>query len=458
MLPEPGSPEPESSEPGAQVPPGREGGPATASRLYRAGLLYTAGEGIGKGATYLILIALAALLPVRDFGYLNLFLAVSGPIGLIVALGMPEGALRFYFHDRPFPPVAGTALALIAAAGLAVTLPTLLLLEPVAGLLEVPTAVVVASLVVGPALAGRLLGLAVARAGERSLLYAAGKVAEPVLLAAVLAVAWGASAGLGLEVLLGAYVVTNVVLAVLWLGWLARGKGLAFDRSLVRPLLAYSLPLVFHGLAMTGLASFDQIIVNGILGPEATGVYAFAYRLAMAQSLIALGLSSAWTPVVFGELRRSGDAASLDRLAQGYGNLLVATGVLLALALPAVARWFGGGAYESGAAIVPLVVYAYLWSGFYGLAVGFLVFDLRTAQLTAVSCGAFALNVVLDLLLVPRFGIAAAAGATVVSYALLFAVVARLAGRLRPGVRFGRLAWKAAACAPLALAGWWWLS
>ena len=47
---------------------------------------------------------------------------------------------------------------------------------------------------------------------------------------------------------------------------------------------------------MTGLATYDQIILNQLAGPAATGGYAFAYRFGMSMVILFTAFSSAWIP------------------------------------------------------------------------------------------------------------------------------------------------------------------
>jgi O-antigen/teichoic acid export membrane protein len=217
--------------------------------------------------------------------------------------------------------------------------------------------------------------------------------------------------------------------------------------------LAYAVPLVPHALAMTGLASFDQVVISQLLGLEQTGLYALAYRFGMAMFLIAFGVASAWNPLVYKELGKSERGIDLGSTAKSAFRVASLVAALLCFALPGLAVVVGGPAYASSARLIPIVVYGYLWMMLYSLAVPFLTFDNRTGTLAKSSAAAFVANAVLNYLLIPQYGVAAAALTTVVSYALLFLLVWRRLDRSL-GVPFGRLLREALAFAPVCWLAW----
>ena len=88
----------------------------------RPGSVYVAAEALGKGGIYLLFIALAASMTVEDFGLLNVFISLVTLAGVVVALGLPDGVVRFHFHNVRFAAVLTVAMAAPLAFGLVVTL------------------------------------------------------------------------------------------------------------------------------------------------------------------------------------------------------------------------------------------------------------------------------------------------------------------------------------------------
>ena len=98
-------------------------------------------------------------------------------------------------------------------------------------------------------------------------------------------------------------------------------------------MLVFSLPLVLHSLAMTGLGLFDQLVLQQILDAEVTGTYAFAYRFGMAMSLVVMGFGAAWAPLVLQRLQ-AGKGTTLVPLARTGFRLLLVSCIVLAWVVP----------------------------------------------------------------------------------------------------------------------------
>jgi O-antigen/teichoic acid export membrane protein len=207
---------------------------------------------------------------------------------------------------------------------------------------------------------------------------------------------------------------------------------------------------------MAALASFDQIVVRQCLGERATGIYAFAYRVATAMQVLCLAFSSWWTPRLLELLSRGAPRERLDALAQRSATALLAAAAVLMLVLPPLARLLGGARYAEGAALIPIVVYGHVWFALYVFAVGYSLHAERTGRIAIASTLAMAANVGLAYLLVPRFGLIAAALLTVLGYATLFASQWAAARALGAEIGFARIAARALACAPLAAAAHFW--
>lgn len=421
----------------------------------RHGAAYLVGEGAGKGLVYLFFLWLATRMGVEGFGYVNVFIAWSSLMAVVVALGIPDAVLRFHFGDEDPRQVAGLVVGVPLAVGALLLALAWAARAPLAALLNLPPGLLLLAVATGPVAALRQGLLVHLRARQRSRQHLAVRVAEPLLL--ILAVGVVAAAGGGelpAESVAAAWAASLAVLAAAAVVYFARRPGLRWSGRALRPLLAFSLPLVVHALAMTGLASFDQVVIQQVLGAEATGSYAFAYRFGMAMSLIAFGTSAAWAPLAFERLR-AGDAARLAPLARTAARLSLLAAVALAWLLPPIAAAVGGDEYASSLRLVPLVVYAYLWAGLYGLVVVFPIYRGRTGALAAVSGGAFVANAVLNYLTVPRYGPPAAAISTIACYVLLFWLTWRLFAADEPALPWRRLALEAAAAAPLFAAAAW---
>lgn len=428
------------------------GAPTPWRRLTGHGARYAAAEAGSKAAIYLFLLLLARAMTPAEFGWVNLYIALASLLAVVLGLGLPAGLMRFHFGDFPAREVLGSGVVAVLVAGLAGAGVAALLGPVVLRHLDLPAPLLYLAVPGALVLALRHLWLADLRARGRSWSFLRQQAAEAALVIAAFGVAVLAGAGTSALVVGVCYSGGTALVALQGLARWTRSPGLAPTRRAARPLLAFSLPLVFHSFAMTGLVLFDQVVVNQLLGAAPTGVYSFAYRVAMVMMIVTTGLGAAWTPALFALLRARASRREVASLIHRQGGVVLASGAFLMLALPAIAVVLGGEGYREAAGLVVLVVYAYVWFGLYTLVLGFLLYAARTVTTAFTSIAVLAVNLGLNYLLIPVYGLAAAAASTVASYALLFGLQWRWAGPNAGGVRWGALAATALAlAAPAAL-------
>jgi len=88
--------------------------------------------------------------------------------------------------------------------------------------------------------------------------------------------------------------------------------------------------------------------------------------------------------------------------------------------------------YRGAAVIVPWIVCGYVFAGAYFVPANFLFVAERTALIPMVTVAAGALNVGLNLWLMPRYGVMAAAWTTLISYAVTLGLAWRAAQMVYP--------------------------
>lgn len=212
-------------------------------------------------------------------------------------------------------------------------------------------------------------------------------------------------------------VVTVVPLAV-QLPALARHPGIAQpDRALVREMVAIGLRYHPGMVAVFLILRVDIFMLEGLASTAAVGIYSLAVMLTEATYLVTDPIAQAALSAQVGEAR--GDAAYTARIARTNlvvaGFLMAALVVVAPVAVPLV---FGEPFGPSVGPIVALAFGTVAWS--FQRPVGvFVVQQHRPWLVTAVSGTALALNVILNMLLIPRLGVVGAALASTATYSSL---------------------------------------
>lgn len=242
------------------------------------------------------------------------------------------------------------------------------------------------------------------------LIFAVIKVGLILSHASLLAFAWATAA----EALIVA------VLIFLMLG--LRGpklQHLRFSLLRAKTLLADSWPLLLSGMAIMVYMKIDQIMLGQMLGDDAVGIYSAAVRISEVWYFIPMMIVASVFPAIL-EAKKRDEAQYLQRLQRLY-DLMVWLSVAIALPMtfvstPIVVALFGSAYAESGT-----VLAIHIWASvfvFLGVASSqwFVAENRQILSFQRTVLGAV-INMVLNYLLIPKFGVLGAAYATVLAQA-----------------------------------------
>lgn len=196
------------------------------------------------------------------------------------------------------------------------------------------------------------------------------------------------------------------------------------DKSLSVELFRYGLPLTLSHLAIAVVDVADRFLIGSLLGVAHVAPYAAAYDL-VQQSVGPMMnvLFIAAFPMIVQVFKVAQDEPARIRLL-ALGSSLVAVGLPAAVGLGILSSdiseiIFGNGYRQDAAAIMPWLAAAIFVGAFksYFLDV---VFQLRhaTKYLGYIAILMAAVNIFLNLLLLPRYGVIAAAWATLAAFSV----------------------------------------
>jgi O-antigen/teichoic acid export membrane protein len=189
------------------------------------------------------------------------------------------------------------------------------------------------------------------------------------------------------------------------------------DWKLARDALLYGLPLVPAVLCTFVLAAADRLIVQAELGLTAVARYQVAYNVGAIPMLLLGVLSTTWMPRIFALDRPKERAAVLVASHDALYRLLIPVLIGLSIGSPLVLR------LVTSIVIISAVPYTAGLS-----ARRTLLAEGRSAVIAAANIVAALMNIVLNLILVPRHGLVGSAAATFLSYAVLHGLLLLPAG------------------------------
>lgn len=398
------------------------------------------GELVSKLASIVFVVIVARVLGVREYGWFTFATAFVPLILIIGSMGLHQSAVRAMVSDRHRAPEVFASGLVVRLGTAAAAIGLTALLAP--AFLDQRQAVITV-IVVGVALA-----LDATTSYCSSIFEAFGSVRQ---LATALMINRVGSTTLALIALLSGSGLGFVLLAytlgsAAGLGYALRALHRSFPDVAVRSgrvstagqLVRAGLPLGVAGLLNMALLRVDTLMVAGLLGATAVGLYGVAFRFYESFLFVAFSLGEACFPryARLGKVRGTVPTveAAMVLAATAYVPLFVLS---LFIAPWAVAVVFGERYAQAAPAVPWLTLAAALFALTYQ-ARSALVGMGAARSVVPVAASALVVNVALNLVLIPRTGIAGAAVATAVSAAVEVVLTVAALGRLRLGVRLVR--------------------
>jgi O-antigen/teichoic acid export membrane protein len=194
-------------------------------------------------------------------------------------------------------------------------------------------------------------------------------------------------------------------------------------------------------LSLYALNVIDRVALARLVGLAEAGLYALAIKFSQVVTVFVRAFNLAWPPLAY-SIRDDDDARRTYSLVVTYYLLLSFT-IVLALSLEArwVARLLAAPEFFDSYQAVPLVATGVTLYALYlvlSVAVGR---TGRTIYNFPVTGAALAVNIVLNLVLIPPYGIVGAGIALVVAYLVMVALMYLVTRRLFPlGLEWARIA------------------
>ena len=376
-----------------------------------------AGNLANKVIGFFIMLSVARFLGAEQFGLYTFVFAYVGFFGLVTDLGLTTVVARELSQDETTGRVwLGNAMGvrwIVSVVGYAVCVGASLLYH---GRSETTSLVALAACTFffAPLNTNSAIFTARLKLYGPSLI---SLMSRTLLLVAVQVLARrGAHVGtlIALEVALG-----GLTTVVLW-SWahhmLAPTYRVHF--ATIRRLLAEGIPLFMTSVFVALYFRIDVFFLEYYSGNDAVGSYAAAYRLTEAIPIAATAVTGSLFPVVC-QLFHQGDSLVLEKVVRGSQKILLAMALPAALilvwhALPIV-RVLYGGRFDSSAQALAILGCGQIFVYNNILLSTLLVASNRGRQLMLITLGMLCVNVVLNFLIIPIYGVPGAAVTTVLT-------------------------------------------
>jgi O-antigen/teichoic acid export membrane protein len=356
-----------------------------------------------------------------EFGEIELVLVTVTLAAIVLRLGLLAGMFRFVFDFEPDARRSTIQTVFTSILGLSTfgLLVGLALVGPIADVMEVPRELVLIGLFgLWVTMNYDVIG-GVYRIEQRPLPYVSFSLVN-LALTVVFSLLFVIVLDLGGEgILLGNFSGSFVVYGAMLV---ARRDVLgfhSFDRHLLRRILNFSIPLMPAGISLWALNAADRFQVQRLASDTDLGIYSAASKIALGIMVLIGAFQTAWVPFA-NSIADDDDARRTYRLAFSYWSVWTVWGLVAISALaPLYIHLTMPSDWWDSSDLVPLLMAgSVLWGAYMIINIG-VNRSKRTRLTPVVTATAAAVNIGLNFLLIPAWGVVGAAVSTVVGYSVL---------------------------------------
>jgi O-antigen/teichoic acid export membrane protein len=234
--------------------------------------------------------------------------------------------------------------------------------------------------------------------------------------------------GFGLTGAILSLIITGVVSLIIMLILLFSYAGFTKpDFLLVRPYLLFSIPLIPITLAQFVIEISDRYVIGYFMDTGSVGIYSAAYGIGVIPIVLSTYLVYMLKPTIFTFYDTGMVEKARTYLSYSWKYLIMLSVPsvfgLTILARPLLMNMTTANYVSEGVYIIPLVAIGIvLWGMEQILAVSLLIFKRRKIFVIAFICGALT-NFLLNILLIPHYGIIAAAVTTLTAYVIITIII-----------------------------------
>lgn len=200
--------------------------------------------------------------------------------------------------------------------------------------------------------------------------------------------------------------------------------------------LRYGIPLIPHLLGQWVRTSFDRAILERFSTLNDVGIYSLGANLGIAMRVLVSSTNMAYVPFFF-EMMKGGESRESKevqfKVISSLYVFIFGTICLIGILFSRdVVFLLAPSSYHEAAEILPIILLGYLFQGYYFLAVNIILFHMRSIWMTLITGVTAVSSILINYLLIPRFGFLGAAWTFLLASLISFLFTSFAARKLWP--------------------------
>lgn len=223
----------------------------------------------------------------------------------------------------------------------------------------------------------------------------------------------------GMDKALGAiigYVFPIVIIGIIaWCMMFVKGRRTVYEKEYWKFALTFNIPLIPYYLSQTILNQADRFMIERLDSAGAAGIYSVAYSLAMMVSVINGAVNSTLIPWQFQEMKK-GENRKVAAVVNLIMVIVASIHFLLIFVAPEAMKIFAAKEYYSAIYVVPPVTIGILVMWLTQIFINIEFFYEKNKWIAVSSVLSATVNIILNMVAIPRFGYLAAGYTTLICY------------------------------------------
>ncbi|NQX55245.1 oligosaccharide flippase family protein [Pedobacter panaciterrae] len=268
-----------------------------------------------------------------------------------------------------------------------------------------------------------IVPLVVYRVHENALSYVTLSVLKAVLLFVVTYILivhlkWGLMGNFYGRLFVNAFFIIIYIYVIL------RNAKINFNVEAIKKSLRFSFPLIPGAIGYLLMSMSDRIILERYVSLSDIGIYSVAYTLAYSLSVIIQGGYRSFEPEIYREFNKPTFASFVERIHKLYMFTVFFLAIVLSVFSRDILLLMTKGDFVKGYTLIPLILIGVIATAQNAILVSIVISEKNTklsGVSTVVGGGA---SIAFNLILIPTYGIYAAALASAIAYILMNLIVA----------------------------------
>lgn len=411
-------------------------------KVVQNSIIYSTVTFLQKAISFLLLPVYTYYLTPEDYGVLNVLLSVSSFLSVFFLLSLNGAATRFHFlansDEKKIKKIWGTVFSFVFINTFVLGLCSILfhkyLIDPFAkGISFFPLVLLsLVNTILTPIYLFYQTYLQTIQDGKRFgiNIFFNFIINVSLILFFLMHLEYGV-----IGILWANFITTLIFLIYSTVQFLPKIK-LGIDREIVKSSVKYSFPLIPHSLSGWTMAMIDRILLNNISGSAQTGIYSLGYQFGNIVNVVTSSVNQAYVPWFFKKIDEGNSGIRrIVLFAELFTLIFSFIAFSISLFSKDILQLMASKHFQAAINVIPIISFAFVFSGLYYFFINTL-FLKKTYLVAIVTISSALLGLMLNLILIPKFGNIGAAFASLGSFLISSVLALILSIKVKPELKF----------------------